>query len=57
MTLLELIIACGILLILATVALPLERVTLERHREPNCVMTCGRCATRSTAIRTLRTRI
>jgi general secretion pathway protein G len=33
MTLLELMIACGILLILATVALPLERVTLERRRE------------------------
>ncbi|HWF39929.1 MAG TPA: type II secretion system protein [Candidatus Acidoferrales bacterium] len=33
MTLLELIIACGILLILASVALPLERVTLIRHRE------------------------
>jgi len=33
MTLLELIIACGILLILASVALPLERVTLVRRRE------------------------
>jgi len=33
MTLLELIIACAILLILATVALPLERVTVIRHRE------------------------
>src|SRR5581483_6091050 len=33
MTLLELIIACGILLILASVALPLERVTLMRRRE------------------------
>jgi len=32
-TLLELIIACSILVILATVALPLERVTLIRHRE------------------------
>jgi general secretion pathway protein G len=33
MTLLELIIACAILLVLATVALPLERVTLARRRE------------------------
>ena len=33
MTLLELIIACGILLILASVALPLERVSLVRRRE------------------------
>jgi general secretion pathway protein G len=33
MTLLELIIACGILLVLASVALPLERVTLVRRRE------------------------
>jgi general secretion pathway protein G len=33
MTLLELIIACGILLVLASVALPLERVTLARRRE------------------------
>ena len=33
MTLLELIIACGILLILASVALPLERVNLVRRRE------------------------
>jgi general secretion pathway protein G len=33
MTLLELVIACAILLILATVALPLERVTVIRHRE------------------------
>jgi general secretion pathway protein G len=32
-TLLELIIACSILVILATVALPLVRVTLIRHRE------------------------
>jgi general secretion pathway protein G len=32
-TLLELIIACGILLILASVAIPLERVTLMRRRE------------------------
>ena len=33
MTLLELIIACSILMILATVALPLARVTLKRQRE------------------------
>jgi general secretion pathway protein G len=33
MTLLELIIACGILLILASVAIPLERVSLVRRRE------------------------
>ena len=33
MTLLELIVACAILLVLATVALPLERVTLKRRRE------------------------
>jgi general secretion pathway protein G len=33
MTLLELIIACGILLILASVAVPLERATLVRRRE------------------------
>ena len=32
-TLLELIIACSILLVLATVALPLERVTLKRRKE------------------------
>jgi general secretion pathway protein G len=33
MTLLELIIACAILVILATVAIPLERVNLIRRRE------------------------
>lgn len=33
MTLLELMVACAILLILASVAVPLERVTLARHRE------------------------
>jgi len=33
MTILELIIACGILLVLATVALPLERVNVIRRRE------------------------
>ena len=33
MTLLELVAACAILLILAAVALPLERVTIIRHRE------------------------
>lgn len=33
MTLLELIIACGILIILASVAFPLERVNLTRRRE------------------------
>jgi general secretion pathway protein G len=33
MTLLELIIACGILIILASVAFPLERVNLMRRRE------------------------
>jgi general secretion pathway protein G len=33
MTLLELIIACSILLILATVAMPLARVTVIRHKE------------------------
>jgi general secretion pathway protein G len=33
MTLLELIAGCAILLILAAVALPLERVTIIRHRE------------------------
>jgi general secretion pathway protein G len=33
MTLLELIIACSILIILATVALPLERVNLSRRKE------------------------
>jgi len=33
MTLLELIIACGILLILASTALPLARVTVRRHKE------------------------
>src|ERR1700722_15082750 len=32
-TLLELIVACSILLVLATVALPLERVTLKRRKE------------------------
>lgn len=32
-TLLELVVACAILLVLATVALPLERVTLKRRRE------------------------
>jgi general secretion pathway protein G len=32
-TLIELIIACGILLILASVAIPLQRVNLMRHRE------------------------
>ena len=33
MTLLELMIACSILLVLATVALPLTRVTVIRQRE------------------------
>ena len=33
MTLLELVAACAILLILAAVALPLQRVTIIRHRE------------------------
>lgn len=33
MTLLELVIACAILVILATVAMPLERVNIIRHRE------------------------
>ena len=33
MTLLELIVACSILLILATVAMPLARVAVIRHRE------------------------
>ena len=33
MTLLELIIACGILAVLATVAIPLARVTVEEHKE------------------------
>lgn len=33
MTLLELVMACAILLILAAVALPLERVTVIRHKE------------------------
>jgi general secretion pathway protein G len=32
-TLLELMVACSILIILATVAMPLERVTVKRHRE------------------------
>jgi general secretion pathway protein G len=33
MTLLELMIACGILVVLATVAMPLTRVTVIRHKE------------------------
>jgi len=33
MTLLELIIACGILLVLSSAALPLARVTIKRQRE------------------------
>ena len=33
MTLLELVIACAILVVLAAVAVPLERVTVIRHRE------------------------
>jgi general secretion pathway protein G len=33
MTLLELIIACGILIVLATAAIPLARVTVARRRE------------------------
>lgn len=33
MTLLELMVACSILIILATVAMPLERVTVRRHKE------------------------
>jgi general secretion pathway protein G len=35
MTLIELVIACAILLVLAAVALPLERVTVIRHKETN----------------------
>ena len=33
MTLLELVVACAILMVLATVALPIQRVTLVRNRE------------------------
>jgi general secretion pathway protein G len=33
MTLLELMVACSILIVLATVAMPLERVTVRRHKE------------------------
>ena len=33
MTILELLVACAIMILLATVALPLERVTVIRHRE------------------------
>jgi len=33
MTLLELVVACAILMVLATVALPIQRVTLTRNRE------------------------
>src|SRR5713226_10078572 len=33
MTLLELVIACGILLVLSTAAMPLARVTIKRQRE------------------------
>ncbi|HTZ72947.1 MAG TPA: type II secretion system protein [Candidatus Aquilonibacter sp.] len=33
MTLLELMVACSILIILATVAMPMERVTIKRHKE------------------------
>jgi general secretion pathway protein G len=33
MTLLELILACAILMVLATAAVPLARVTVKRHRE------------------------
>jgi general secretion pathway protein G len=33
MTLIELILACAILLILATAAIPLARVTVKRHKE------------------------
>jgi general secretion pathway protein G len=33
MTLLELVVACAILMVLATVALPVQRVTLVRNRE------------------------
>jgi len=33
MTLLELVVACAILIVLATVAMPLERVNIIRHRE------------------------
>ena len=33
MTLLELIVACGILIVLASTALPVARVTVRRHKE------------------------
>jgi general secretion pathway protein G len=33
MTLLELIVACGILLVLSSAALPMARVTVKRQRE------------------------
>jgi len=33
MTLLELMVACSILVVLATVAMPLERAAIRRHRE------------------------
>ena len=42
MTLLELIVACAILMVLATVALPIQRVTLVRNRESRFFLSFSR---------------
>ncbi len=56
MTLIELILACAILMVLATAALPLARVTIIRHKEMSSATIFARCAMRSTGTRTRRTR-
>jgi len=51
MTLLELIIACTILLVLASAALPLQRYTIVRQREAELRKDLRTCATPLTATR------
>ena len=46
MSLLELVVACAILLILATASIPLARNTIKWRKRKSCVGICGRCATR-----------
>ena len=56
-TLLELIIACSILLVLAGIAIPLARVAIKRRKEADLRYDLREMRTPSTAIKTRRTRI
>ena len=56
MTLLELVIACAILLILATAAMPVARFTVKRQKKLICIGLCAKCAMRLTDTRMRRIR-